>query len=268
MSTHSAQLSPTFVVEPLILDLTPELSARDRLRLTSILSAVAVHGLIAMALAALGPIFAQAPTPVVHKPEPVAIRLAPAAKPTPVAEPVPEPVPVVPPPVVKKPEPPPVVTKTISQQPTVPVAAEPKIEEPPVPVQEATEEPVTEPIAEPVAKAAPAEKDVASSPFGSLNSPPISVKEAAVAPKLLRRGELNYPGRARRAGIEGLVVIRAVVGLDGKVEAEHLKVLRSIPALDESALASVQGWHFSPALDADDRPIRVIMNIPVRFSLE
>lgn len=170
---------------------------------------------------------------------------------------------------VKKPEPPPVLSKTISQQPTLPVAAEPKVEEPPAPVEKVIEEPLVEAPPQTLAEAAaPAVEEPASSPFGSVNDSPISVKEAAVAPKLLRRGELDYPGRARRAGIEGLVVIRAVVGLDGKVEPEHLKVLRSVPALDDSALASVQGWHFSPALDANDRPIRVIMNIPVRFSLE
>lgn len=105
------------------------------------------------------------------------------------------------------------------------------------------------------------------SPFGSVDGDAIDVKRAATAPRVLRRTAPEYPRRARSAGTEGLVVVRAIVGKDGRIESQNLRVLRSVPSLDEAAVEAVRTWRFSPALDGMNRPIRVIVTIPVRFSL-
>jgi outer membrane biosynthesis protein TonB len=44
-------------------------------------------------------------------------------------------------------------------------------------------------------------------------------------------------------------------------------VLRSIPLLDEAALASVAQWQFMPTL-ADGAPVAVLMTVTVNFTLQ
>jgi protein TonB len=44
-------------------------------------------------------------------------------------------------------------------------------------------------------------------------------------------------------------------------------VLKSVAPLDAAAIAAVRQWRFRPARDADGRPVRVIMEVPVRFVL-
>ena len=46
--------------------------------------------------------------------------------------------------------------------------------------------------------------------------------------------------------MQGVVILEAVIGADGKVQ--DLRVLRSIPLLDEAALAAVRDWEYTPTL--------------------
>jgi len=55
---------------------------------------------------------------------------------------------------------------------------------------------------------------------------------------------------------------------DGRIEPEHTRVVRSVPALDAAALSAVGQWRFTPALGHQGRPVRVIVEIPVNFSLK
>src|SRR5439155_875849 len=57
----------------------------------------------------------------------------------------------------------------------------------------------------------------------------------------------KYPKDAKKAKIEGRVLVRATIGVDGLVT--EVKVLESVPALDAAAIASVREWQFTPALD-------------------
>ncbi|MEK7329857.1 MAG: TonB family protein [Candidatus Eisenbacteria bacterium] len=83
-------------------------------------------------------------------------------------------------------------------------------------------------------------------------------------PEALRKVQPVYPQAARDAGIEGTVLIQALVGEDGLVKDTH--VVKSIPGLDESAEASVRQWVFKPAR-ARAKPVAVWVAVPVRFSL-
>ena len=65
----------------------------------------------------------------------------------------------------------------------------------------------------------------------------------------------------------GVVLVRAILGVDGRVEAQTLKVLRSIPALDEAAMEAVRQWRFTPAIGRGGHPVRVMFDVPVQFSL-
>ncbi|MEO8218450.1 MAG: TonB family protein, partial [Acidobacteriota bacterium] len=56
----------------------------------------------------------------------------------------------------------------------------------------------------------------------------------------------RYPTLARRAGVEGPVVLRAIIRRDGSVE--DVEVLRDLPmGLGEAARRAVERWRFRPA---------------------
>jgi protein TonB len=75
----------------------------------------------------------------------------------------------------------------------------------------------------------------------------------------------QYPDIARSARVEGVVIIEAIIGTDGKVE--QARVLRSKPLLDEAALAAVRAWEYTPTL-LNSRPVPVLMTVTVQFSLK
>jgi protein TonB len=75
-----------------------------------------------------------------------------------------------------------------------------------------------------------------------------------------------YPPRARAHGVEGQVLLRAVVDRLGHVEQE-IEVLRSIPLLDEVAVAALRRWHFTPGRDGAGQLVRVLLEVPIRFQL-
>ena len=55
-----------------------------------------------------------------------------------------------------------------------------------------------------------------------------------------------YPPIAQSARVQGVVIIEATIGPDGKVQ--DARVLRSIPLLDAAALDAVKQWEFTPTL--------------------
>ena len=74
-----------------------------------------------------------------------------------------------------------------------------------------------------------------------------------------------YPDIARVAHVEGTVVLEAVLDTSGHVT--QLRVLRSVPLLDQAALDAVRQWRYTPSLYYG-RPVSVLMTITVRFTLQ
>ena len=62
------------------------------------------------------------------------------------------------------------------------------------------------------------------------------------------------------------MVLQIVVDRDGRVEP-GIKVLQSIPSLDDAAVRAVERWRFRPGQDAQGRAVRVIVEVPLRFKL-
>jgi protein TonB len=54
----------------------------------------------------------------------------------------------------------------------------------------------------------------------------------------------EYPSSAKLAGIEGVVIVKYVVGEDGSVK--DAKVLKGPPELTDACLAAVRTWRFQP----------------------
>ena len=83
-------------------------------------------------------------------------------------------------------------------------------------------------------------------------------------PEAVTRVSPQYPDIAREAGVDGTVLVQALVGKDGKVH--DVRVQKSIPMLDASAIAAVKQWVFKPAL-SNNKPVAVWVAVPVKFSL-
>jgi protein TonB len=74
-----------------------------------------------------------------------------------------------------------------------------------------------------------------------------------------------YPAIAQSARIEGTVILEAVIDESGAVTA--LKVLRSVPLLDEAARTAVARWRYSPTT-LNGVKVPVIMTVTVTFTLK
>ena len=89
-------------------------------------------------------------------------------------------------------------------------------------------------------------------------------------PRYEAGGEANpwprYPAAARRRGIEGEVLVRVAVALDGR--AERVVILRSSGSalLDKAAVEALERWRFEPARAAG-QPVAATVEIPVTFRL-
>jgi periplasmic protein TonB len=75
----------------------------------------------------------------------------------------------------------------------------------------------------------------------------------------------QYPPIARAAHVEGVVILEAVIDADGSVTS--VKVLRSIPLLDDAAVKAVRAWRFTPAR-LNDQAVPVVMTVTVNFTLQ
>ena len=75
----------------------------------------------------------------------------------------------------------------------------------------------------------------------------------------------TYPAIAQSARVQGVVIVEATIGPDGRVA--EAKVLRSIPLLDAAALDAVRQWQFTPTL-LNGTAVPVIMTVTVNFTLQ
>jgi protein TonB len=100
--------------------------------------------------------------------------------------------------------------------------------------------------------------------------PPPPPKEAVrvggqiQAPKKIKDVKPIYPTIAQGARVQGIVIIEATIGPNGKVQ--DAKVIRSIPLLDDAAMTAVKQWEFTPTL-LNGEPTPIIMSVTVNFQL-
>ncbi|MGH7839908.1 MAG: TonB family protein [Candidatus Binataceae bacterium] len=76
----------------------------------------------------------------------------------------------------------------------------------------------------------------------------------------------DYPEEARRRGLEGEVVLRIIVDQAGAVEPD-IQIIKSIPVLNSVAIEAIRKWRFSPGRDRFGKPVRVLLEVPLRFTL-
>jgi len=94
---------------------------------------------------------------------------------------------------------------------------------------------------------------------------PLRVGGEVKAPIIQSRTEPAYPEAARKARMEGVVILEAIIPATGSVE--DVRVLKSVnPLLDASAVRAVQQWRYKPAT-LNGRAVRVYLTVTVTFNL-
>lgn len=84
------------------------------------------------------------------------------------------------------------------------------------------------------------------------------------APERIRYVPPVYPEVAQQARVTGIVILEAVVGSSGSVS--DVKILKSIPLLDDAAIEAVRQWEYTPTT-LNGVAVPVVMTVTVNFSL-
>jgi protein TonB len=125
-----------------------------------------------------------------------------------------------------------------------------------------------EPVTEVGGKTQPGDAPPAPPSTGGTVIDPAPAEGAFVAydrpPVPYYRPAPGYPPWAREAGIEGRVVLHALVGRDGRVT--RITVLRDVEGLTDAAREAIARWLFHPALSGKN-PVPVWVEIPIEFKL-
>ena len=93
---------------------------------------------------------------------------------------------------------------------------------------------------------------------------PLRVGGDVRAPTQISKVQPVYPADALAARVQGIVILEATIGIDGRVT--DAKVLRSVPLLDQAAVNAVRQWVYTPTM-LNGVPVPVIMTVTVTFNL-
>lgn len=118
-------------------------------------------------------------------------------------------------------------------------------------------------------------KGIASSP-GSEFQPPANAMQVRYKPRIVGKKGVTevhilhnvtpvYPYEAKQHRVEGLVLIKAVLGTDGRLGNLAL-ISAPDPSLAEAAASSAMQWEFSPYL-VDGQPVELVFTIQVSFRI-
>lgn len=95
---------------------------------------------------------------------------------------------------------------------------------------------------------------------------PIRVGGDVVPPEKITAPSPQYTEIARKARIQGVVIVEAIIDKEGNVT--NVKILKGLPmGLDQAAADAVKKWKFKPAT-LNGKPVAVIYNLTVNFRLQ
>jgi len=95
---------------------------------------------------------------------------------------------------------------------------------------------------------------------------PILVGGDVKPPERVYSPQPAYTEIARKARIQGVVIVQAIIDKQGNVT--NVKVLKGLPmGLEEAAVEAMKQWKFKPAT-LNGRPVTVYYNLTVNFKLQ
>jgi TonB family protein len=92
----------------------------------------------------------------------------------------------------------------------------------------------------------------------------LRVSSETMEKRIVTKVEPVYPEAARKARLQGLVVMDAVIAPDGTVK--RLRPVSGPDLLAQSATAAVRSWKFEPYLSSG-KPVEVETTIAIEFQL-
>lgn len=145
----------------------------------------------------------------------------------------------------------------------------PSVQPEPAPVVTANEFAVTD------VEAAPASAPVVASPSSSQSAAPSSPPSGGggspggiAAPGVLSKVEPSYPSAARKAGQQGVAVLRVKVLANGRPGDVAVLSSSGHEVLDDAAVTAVKKWRFVPAKDrSSGQNLAVNIKLPISFKL-
>jgi periplasmic protein TonB len=94
---------------------------------------------------------------------------------------------------------------------------------------------------------------------------PMRLHSGMQAPRKIVHVPPRYPPTAQAARVEGVVALEAVIDVTGRVN--DVRVVHSIPALNQAAIDAVRQWRFTPTL-LNGEPVSILLTVTVRFTLQ
>jgi len=109
--------------------------------------------------------------------------------------------------------------------------------------------------------------------FGIPDAPPVAEPEGPIhvggdvqKPEKISAPQPQYTEIARKARIQGVVIVQAIIDKQGNVT--NVKVLKGLPmGLSEEAVSAIKSWTFKPAT-LNGKPVDVYYNLTVNFRLQ
>ena len=111
------------------------------------------------------------------------------------------------------------------------------------------------------------DRGLGEGPGDGIGDGPYGVGNGVTGPDLIHRTPPQYSADAMRAKLQGVAVLRGIVGVDGILH--DIRVVRSLDAafgLDEEAIRCVKQWRFRPGT-RQGKPVAVYVTIEVAFNL-
>lgn len=98
-----------------------------------------------------------------------------------------------------------------------------------------------------------------------MSDAPLPVGGAVLKPELIHRVDPRYTEPARKARLQGAVIVQAVIDEQGRVT--NVEIYKGLPmGLDQSAVDAVRQWRFKPAT-LHGRPVKVYYSLTINFTL-
>jgi len=101
---------------------------------------------------------------------------------------------------------------------------------------------------------------------GMEDEAPIRIGGEVVPPELINKVQPVYPEIARKARVQGVVIVEAIIDKQGNVTDS--RILRGLPmGISEAAVAAIGRWKYKPAT-LNGRPVAVYLTVTVTFTLQ